>query len=63
MQLNLRDCLSNTRDATSVIVDNNNFKEALENCLNNNLGVARYYNNDDAKKSLARIKSFARTIR
>jgi len=50
MQLSLRDRFSNTRDVTSVIVDNNNLKEALEDCLDNNLVVARYYSNGDAKK-------------
>jgi len=54
MQLNLRDCFLNTRDATSVIVDNNNFREAFKDCLNNNLVVARCYNNDNAKKKLCK---------
>jgi len=50
MQLSLRNRLSNTRNATNVIVNNDNLREALKNRLNNDLVVAKYYNNDDAKK-------------
>jgi len=50
MHLSLKDCFSNTRNATSVIVDNNNFKEALKDCFSNNYVVAKCYNNDNAKE-------------
>jgi len=54
MQLSFKNRFSNTRDATSVIVDNNNFKEALKDRLDNNLVVAKYYNDDDAKKEFCK---------
>jgi len=50
MQLSFRDRFSNTRDATSVIASDDNLREALKNCLDDNLVVARYYGDDDAKK-------------
>ena len=50
MQLSFRDCLSNTRNATNVIVNNNNFRKTFKNCFDNNLVVAKYYNNNNAKK-------------
>jgi len=33
-----------------VIVDDDNFREALKDCLDNNFVVARCHNDDDAKK-------------
>jgi len=50
MQLSLRDRFSNTRDTTSLIVDDNNLREALKNRLDSNFVVARYYNDNNAKK-------------
>ena len=50
MQLSFKNCLSNTRDATNVITNNNNLKEALKDCLDNNFVVAKCYNNDNAKE-------------
>jgi len=50
MQLSFRDCFSNTRDATSVIVNDNNLREALKNRLDDNFVVAKCYDNDDAKE-------------
>jgi len=50
MQLSLEDYLSNTRNATNVIVNNNNLREALKDCLDNNFVVAKYYSDKDAKE-------------
>jgi len=50
MQLSFRDCFSNTRDATSVIVNNNNLREALKDRLSDNLVVAKYYDDNNTKK-------------
>jgi len=50
MQLSFKNCFSNIRDATNVIVNDNNLREALKDYFNNNLVIARYYNNNDAKE-------------
>jgi len=60
MQLSFKDRFLNTRDATSVVVDSNNLREALKNCLGDNFVATRYYNDNDAKRNLAKIKSFAK---
>jgi len=50
MQLSFRNRFLDTRDTTSIIVDNNNFKEALKNCFNSNFVVAKYYIDNNVKK-------------
>jgi hypothetical protein len=56
MQLSFRDSLSHTRDATSLIVDNNDLREALRDSLNDDFVIARCHGDDNAKARLYKIK-------